>query len=163
MKTILLTGSVICGLMISGQAQVGKKSAGDPRVGVLLDQAGLKFTVDPEGDFRLHNEVSDGRSQLIWILSKTSGLGDLEIREVWSIAFKSPEPFSAKVGHLLLEQNGQTKIGAWQMRKMGDDFAAVFSAQIAADTDVDSLVTVIQAVAETADDMEEELSEGDDW
>jgi len=163
MKAILITGLILGGLLLASHAQVGKKKAGDPRVSGLLDEAGLKASIDDEGDFRLHNEVADGRSQLVWILSKTSELRELEIREIWAIAFKSPTPFSADVANQLLEQNCQTKIGAWQMRKMGDDFVAVFSAQIAADTDVDSLTTVIDAVALTADNMEQELSEGDEW
>lgn len=163
MKAILAASVILGGLLVLGHAQVGKKKAGDPRVSGLLDEAGLKSSVDNEGDFRLHNEVADGRSQLVWILSNTSELGNLEIREIWAIAFKSPAPFSADVANQLLEENCQTKIGAWQMRKMGDDFVAVFSAQIAADTDMGSLTTVIDAVAQTADNMEQELSEGDEW
>jgi hypothetical protein len=160
----ILTAVIVSSLMVLPcMAQVGAKKQGDPRVTKLLDKAGLKSTIDSDGDFRLHNEVSDGRSQLIWILSNTSELRDLEIREVWSIAYKSPEPFTAEVANRLLEENCQTKIGAWQMRKMGDDFVAVFSAQVAADTDSDALVTVIDAVAQTADNMEQELSKGDDW
>lgn len=163
MKAILTTVGMIVALVLPGAAQVGAKKEGDARVQKLLDQAELKSTIDNDGDYRLHNDVGDGRSQLIWILSNTSELRDLEIREVWSIAHKSKTPFDADVANQLLAENCQTKIGAWQMRKMGEDFVAVFSAQIAADTDFESLVTVIDAVATTADNMEQELSTGDDW
>jgi len=163
MKAILATVVVMSIVVLPGFAQVGAKKAGDPRVTRPLEEAGLKSSMDDDGDFRLHNEVADGRSQLVWILSNTSELRDLEIREVWSIAYKSPNPFPAEVANRLLEENCQTKIGAWQMRKMGEDFVAVFSAQIAADTESGTLVTVLDAVAQTADNMEQELSTGDDW
>lgn len=162
MKTVAIFG-ILFALVIPCSAQVGAKNAGDKRIKALLDEAELKFTLDDDGDFRLHNEVADGRSQLIWILSNTSDLRGLEIREVWSIGYKSGQPFNAKIANQLLEQNCQTKIGAWQMRKMGEDYVAVFSAQIAADTDVDTLTTVIDAVAQTADNMEAELTKGDEW
>lgn len=136
---------------------------GDKRVQRLLDEAGLKWKIDDDGDFRLHNEVEDGRSQLIWILSNTSDLRSLEIREIWSIAFKSKEPFSAETCRRLLTENGETKVGSWQMRKMGDEYVAVFSAQIAANTDAETLVTVIDAVSQTADNLESELTGKDDW
>jgi len=146
-----------------GQLGAAKPAAvSDPRVQKVLDQAGLKSSVDGDGDYRMNNEVPDGRSQLVWILSNTSKLGSLEIREVWSIAYKSPKPFSAELANRLLNENCKTKVGSWQMQKMGEDFVAVFSAKIAAETDSASLATIIDAVAKTADKMEQEISTGDD-
>ena len=143
-------------------AQVGDKPAGDPRVERLLDAADLNYEVDDDDDFRLLIEFNDGRSQLVWVLSNTTELDALDIRELWSIAYRSDSPLPARVARRLLSQNANVKIGAWQTRKMGDEYVALFSAQIAADTDPATLVSVVQAVSATADEMEIELTGGTD-
>lgn len=138
-------------------AQVGTKKSGDPRVEKLLKEAEVKFKVDNDGDFALANETGEGRTQLGWILSKTSTLGSLEIREVWSIGYRSKTPLSAEIANRLLEMNASVKLGAWQVRKMGNEWVAVFSAQIAAETDRTTLLIAVHAVTTTADKLEKEL------
>lgn len=160
---VTLSGLLLAGSLLPLSAQLGDAKGGDARVRRLLDEVGLKWTLDDEGDFKLHNELTDGRSQLIWVLSNTSDLRQLEVREVWSIAFTSDEPFSAETARRLLSENTETKVGAWQMRRMGDKYAAVFSAQIAANTDGETLETVIDAVGQTADNLEKDLLGTDDW
>ena len=165
MKTGLLTLGLSAVLALQGTlalAQVGGKPAGDPRVERLLEAADLNYEVDADNDFRLVIEFNDGRSQLLWVLSNTTELDDLEIREVWSVAYRSETPLPTRVASRLLSQNANVKIGAWQTRKMGDEYVALFSAQIAADTDPATLLTVIQAVSATADEMEIELLGGSD-
>lgn len=159
--SLLLLGSA--GLVLPVSAQLGDAKEGDARVRRLLEELEMKWTIDKDGDFRLHNEVTEDRSQLIWVLSNTSDLRNLEVREVWSIGFKSAEPFSAEIARRLLTENTQTKVGAWQMRKMGEEYVAVFSAQIAANTDAETLQTIIDAVATTADEMELDVVGTDDW
>lgn len=144
-------------------AQVGAKKVGDPRVERLLQEAEMKYSIDNDGDFKLANDVGNGRTQLVWILSNTSELGTLEIRQIWSIAYSSETPFSAKIANRLLEQNSKVKLGAWQVRKMSDNYVAVFSAQIAADTDQLSLLLALHAVTTTADEIEKELTGKDDY
>ena len=147
---------------VSAGAQVGMTNGGDPRVAALLDEAELSYEIDGDNDFGLVFEFNDGRSQLVWVLSDTVELDALEIREVWSIAHRSDEPLPERVARRLLSQNANVKLGAWQTRKMGDEYVALFSAQIAADTDVATLVTALQVVSATADEMEIELTGGDD-
>lgn len=159
---VVLIATLVCLAPFAG-AQVGAKKAGDPRVEKLLKEIGLKHTVDGDGDFRLGTEVEDGRSQVCWILSNTSKLGTLEIRQIWSIGYRSKTPFSAKVANQLLERNSIVKLGSWQVRKMGDDYVAVFSAQIAADTDRVSLLLALHAVTSIADEIEQELTGKDDY
>ncbi len=163
-QTIILSLFVGLSLLpLEVSALVGSKKSGDKRVREDLNELGLKFSIDDDGDFRLHNEVADDRSQLIWVISNTSKLRELEVREVWSIGYKTSTPFSAKLATRLLSENCETKVGAWQMRKMGENYVAVFSAQIAADADAETLETIIDAVAQTADNLEKDLTSGDDW
>lgn len=159
---VVLIATLVC-LAPFASAQVGAKKAGDSRVEKILKEADLKYTVDGDGDFRLGYNVGDGRTQLIWILSNTSELETLEIRQIWSIAYRSKTPFSAGVANRLLEQNAKVKLGSWQVRKMGDDYVAVFSAQIAADTDRLSLLLALHAVTTTADEIEKELTGKDNY
>lgn len=144
-------------------AQVGAKKTGDPRVEKILQETELKYKVDDDGDFMLGNRVSDERTQLAWILSNTSKLGTLEIRQVWSIAYRSKDPIPAEIATRLLEQNSQVKLGAWQIRKMGENYVAMFVAQIAADSDKQTLLLTLHAVTTTADEMEKELTKKDDF
>lgn len=162
-KLVVVLMAVLVCVAPFASAQVGAKKAGDPRVEKLLKEADLKYTVDKDGDFCLGNNLGDGRTQLVWILSNTSELGTLEIRQIWSIAYRSKTPFSARVANRLLEQNSKVKLGSWQVRKMGDDYVAVFSAQIAADTDKLSLVFALHAVTTTADEIEKELTSKDEY
>ena len=159
---VVLIATLVCLAPFAG-AQVGTKKAGDPRVEKLLKETDVKYTVDRDGDFLLLNDVGDGRTQLLWILSNTSNLGTLEIRQIWSIAHKSKTLFSAKVANRLLEQNSEVKLGAWQVRRLGDDYVAIFSAQIAADTDLLPLLLALHAVSTTADEMEKKLTGKDDY
>lgn len=145
-------------------APVTPKHPSDPRVEKLLKDADLKYTVDTDGDFRLGTTLENGRTQIAWVLSETDRLFEtMEIRKVWSIAYRSPTPFGPDIANRLLEQNGNVKLGAWQVRKMGNDYVAVFEAQIAADTDVLSLLLALHAVTSTADEMEKELSQKDEF
>ncbi len=162
-KAVVVSMAVLVCLATFTYAQVGAKKAGDSRVETLLKEADLTYTIDEDGDFRLENDVGNGRTQLVWILSNTSNLGSLEIRQVWSVAYRSKTPFSAEVANRLLEVNSKVKLGSWQVREMGDEYVAVFSAQIAADTDRMSLLLAIHAVTTTADEIEKELTEKDDY
>jgi hypothetical protein len=149
-------------LPLSVFGQVGAKKPSDPRVETLLKQAGLKYTIDKGGDFRLTYDVGEDRTQLVFILSKTQQLGTLEIRQVWSVAYSSESSFSSEIANLLLEKNSTVKLGSWQKIKMGDKYVAIFSAQVAAETDAAALKQVLEAVTATADDVEEDLTGGKD-
>ncbi|MCS7304335.1 MAG: hypothetical protein NZ602_04425 [Thermoguttaceae bacterium] len=159
--SVLLIGVLQAAPMAFGQ--LGAKKSPDQRVEKLLQEAELKYKIDEDGDFVLGNRIDDERTQLAFILSRTSQLGTMEIRQIWSIGYRSKEPIPPKIAARLLEQNGQVKLGAWQIRKMGDHYVAVFAAQIAADTDTKTLLLALHAVTTTADEMEKELTGKDDF
>ncbi len=165
MNRILVGLLLMGGSLVSQTAfgQVGAKPMADQRVEKLLQAAELKYRIDEDGDFVLGNRIDEQRTQLAWILSRTSQLGTMEIRQIWSIAYRSAEPIPPKIAARLLEQNGQVKLGAWQIRKMGENYVAVFAAQIAADTDTKTLLLALHAVTTTADEMEKELTGKDDF
>jgi hypothetical protein len=154
-KVVAIVLAAACSV---GFAQVGAKKPHDNRVKQVLEEAELKYEIDKDGDFKTGNKFDNGRTQLAWVLSNTNKLGNLEIREIWSIGYASESRIPDRILRKLLEQNRKVKLGAWQIRKMGDQEVAVFSAQVAADADKETLLLALQAVTSTADEMEKELT-----
>lgn len=145
-------------------AQVGTGTiTADARVEKLIEEADLNYTIDEDGDFRLEFALEDDRSQLVWISSKTASYEVLEVRDVWSVAFRSREPLSAEVANLVLRRNGEMILGAWQVRKWGDDYVLAYAAQVAANADAASLESAAEAVVVTADELEKELTGKDEF
>jgi hypothetical protein len=145
------------------QAQVGgAEPKADERVKALLDELGLKYEIDEDKDFKLVFEVGDkGRSQVVWIRSKTETYRNLEIREIMSPGFVAEkEEIPHYVAIKMLEDNRSKKMGAWQK----DGKYGVFVAHIAAQLDSDALNSALIFTVEAADEMEEQLTgEEDDF
>jgi hypothetical protein len=133
----------------------------DSRVEKLLQDAALSYSVDDDGDFRLTYDLADGRSQLVWVASRTSRLQTLEVRDVWSVAYRSVGQVPPDVARQLLLDNAAQTLGAWQVQRSGDEYLIVFSAQVAADTSMATLVETIDAVIRVADGLERQLTVSD--
>jgi hypothetical protein len=135
---------------------------GDPRVQKLLDHLQVNYSVDRDGDFRVVMDMGDGRTQLGFVSSTTYKLASLEIREVWSVGYECDGPIPETVANYLLWQNHQMKLGAWKMiRYESGRHLAAYAAQIAANTDAETLKTTMLAVLVAADDVEKDLSRED--
>ncbi len=134
----------------------------DSRVRKALDDLDLNYEVDSDGDFRLIMSFDDDRSQLLWVNSNTETLGSMEIREVWSFAFKADEdePISRKRLEYLLQQNAQLKMGAWQPSSNGRN--VIFCATVSARASGDALRQAIRLVAISADELEKDWANGTD-
>jgi hypothetical protein len=163
-------------------AQLGnaaKKPPADPRVKAALDEIGYKYEMTEDNDYKLvpiqteqTGTKPDGtpiwRSQLVYVNSNTEKYGTLEIREVLSPAFLSNGPLSAAVANRLLRENNSVKLGSWRLVVINTGsnagkYLAMFAAQIAADSDAESLRLTIKSVILIADRMEKELTGADDY
>ncbi|MCS7189289.1 MAG: hypothetical protein RMJ66_05960 [Bacteroidia bacterium] len=148
-----------------GLITVGKGflSAQNPKIKSLLDKAGLKYSVDSDGDFKLvFQDEDDKRSQLIFIMSAMETMGEEAIVEIWSPAYRRPE-ISSEVLLKLLQNSTNRKIGSWEVHKTSENLVAVFKAKIPLSSLTPAfLKAVCIGIATTADDMEEELSPGSD-
>lgn len=182
MKRVIL---ILFGLFLCAQvaaAQIGtaaKKPPADPRVKAALDEVGYKFELDSNNDYKLlpiqteqAGTGADGkpifRSQLVYVNSNVEKYGTLEIREVLSPAFLANGPLSAAVANRLLRENNSVKLGSWRLVVIntGADagkYLAMYAAQIAADSDAESLRLTIKSVILIADRMEKELTGTDDY
>jgi hypothetical protein len=136
----------------------------DPRVKAALDQAGLKYEMTADGDFKVLMRFDDTRTQIILINSNTERLKDtnLEIREVYSVAYKTNGNLPLEVANQLMKDSQKRKIGAWELISMSNGTAmAIFDAKVSADISGDNLEKVITLVGVRADVMEKELTSED--
>ncbi len=135
----------------------------DPRVKTALDKLGLKYQVDKDGDFKIVMKTSESRTQLAWILSRTQKIGSLEIRRMFSAAYKSSGPISESIANQLLMDSSRRKLGAWQAIETKNTHIALFISKIAANGSKDDLLASLQITMATADEMEQTLTSKDEF
>jgi hypothetical protein len=152
----LLMASMACGLLVSGSVYGQTETSGksDPRVRQQLDKIGWKYEIDRDGDYKLVFRHENGRTQLIFVRSRTNEIGGLEVREVWSPGVIIEESVSAELATDLLCENHNVKIGAWRLMPQQHGYVAVFSVTVGADADAGTLATAVQAAGTTADEKE---------
>ncbi|UNK49970.1 hypothetical protein MNR01_02715 [Lysobacter sp. S4-A87] len=142
--------------MPAGETQ---RPVADPLVARHLDSLKYRYEVDEDGDYKLTFEVDDKRSQLAYVLSSTEKFGNLEVREIWSPAYRSGDgPFPVDVANRLLEDSQTSKLGGWV--KQGS--MAVFVVKIPADAAAGELDDALDFVLRSADQMEAALTQGKD-
>lgn len=134
----------------------------DSRVEAALKEAKLGYRID-DGDFRLDYSVADGRSQRVWVASRTARITKLEFRDVWSVAYRGTGQVPAELARRLLSENVRMVLGAWQVNQAPDDYLVVFLVPVAADAAAATLQEIIEAVTISADRMEKELTDKDEF
>jgi len=137
-------------------AQIGGSKKSDPRVKQVLDQLDYDFKVDEDGDYRLELPTTGDRTQVVYVISHTEEYGSLEIREIYSYAFKTGGHLSADLANALLKDNQLKKLGAWRLIGTGDSQVAAYAVQIAADADQDSFKAAVDIVKNVADQREKD-------
>jgi hypothetical protein len=131
----------------------------DAELGKQLTAAGVKFSTDEDGDYQMTFELEDGRTQLVYVLSRVESYGSNRVREIWSPGYRYSTPeLDAKVANRLLENSGEVIMGGWVRQKS----TAMFVVKIAADAGPAQLRDAIEAAAACADSVEKELTGGKD-
>ena len=163
----MIVGMAICALSATSFAQLGEigveesSSKADVRVRRALESADVKYSIDDDGDYKVQWSLDDGRSHVVFVNSKTSRLGSMELRKVWAVAFVADE-VSANNLRALLELNGKYKVGAWNLIKRNDgQFVASFNIAVSANCAGQALRTFTQVVASTADEIEKTVTKAD--
>ncbi len=162
---VLVLSAVLMTFALPGQSLFGQSVEPDSRIKNLLDQTSLKYEVDSDGDFKLLYEYDDGRSHIVFVNSKTETYGGMEIREIWSVGYMTPDDgdsVSGKVSENLIRANSRAKLGAWQIQKMDGKEVGVFRAMVPADAGQDIILDTMKLVGITADEKESELLNSDD-
>jgi hypothetical protein len=155
--TAIVTISLVCGIL-----QPAHAGTPDPRIRSALDKAGLQYEITGDGDFKVIFKFNeDKRSQVILINSNTERIKEtnIEIREIYSVAYKTNGNLPVEVANQLMKDSQKRKIGAWELINTSAGVSlAVFDAKISADTSTDNLVKIMRLVAIRADNMEQELT-----
>jgi hypothetical protein len=134
----------------------------DARVETALKESKLAYAMDG-GDFRLKYDLDEGRSQLVWVASGTRKLDQLEIRDVWSVVYRSKGEVPADMAIHLLKENARMILGGWQVNQGKDEYLIVFSAPVEAAAGAAKLAEVIEVVTLSADRIEKELTGKDEY
>lgn len=163
-KWVLASAMALLAGLVSAASAEDSPGIGplDSRVEAALKEAKLGYSID-DGDFRLDYNVTESRSQRVWVASKTARITELEFRDVWSVAYRGTGQVPVELARRLLSENVRMVLGAWQVNQAPDDYLVVFLAPVAADADAATLEEIIEAVTISADRMEEELTDKDEF
>ena len=159
-------GMAICASCATSFAQLGEigvedsSSKADSRVRRALESADIKYSIDDDGDYKVHWTLEGGRTHVTFVNSNTVRLGSMELREVWAIAFVADE-VSANNMRALLELNAKYKVGAWRMAKGRNGYQVSFCVTVSATCTGQALRTFTQVVASTADEIENTVTKAD--
>lgn len=153
-------GLLVCAgisLLALGTAfSAAAQSRSDASVKTRLDARGLKYTIDGDGDFKVaYNYRKENRSQWVFVSGGTQAVGGFEIREVFSPAARVEEDGinGAKAIELLTESRSN-KLGSWELQ--GN--ILYFVIKLPDNMDAAQLESAMDIAAQTADDMELEIS-----
>ncbi|PSB55499.1 hypothetical protein C7B77_14855 [Chamaesiphon polymorphus CCALA 037] len=138
----------------------------DARVKAALEQAGMKYEVTSDGDFKVIVTCPNDRTQVVLINSNTNKINGttVELREVYALAYKSPGLLSSEISDKMMRQSHDKKIGSWEIiRTSSNNNLAIFNAKIDAKLDDNSLVKIINSIGLVADNMEKELTNKDEY
>jgi hypothetical protein len=162
---ILFSAAVVLFSMLfsSAQAQIGEPES-DSRVKNQLDALGLKYSMTDNGNYKVVFDMGEGRTQLVVIYSNTYNYNGMEVREITSTAMSTTDKkgFTQPTLFDLLERNQTYKIGAWQINGGTAPFILEFGIRMSANSSQSVFDELIRLAARMADELEQELTSGDD-
>lgn len=128
----------------------------DASVQTRLDSRGVKYEVDEDGDYKVtYNYKDEGRTQLVFVSGRTERVGGFIVREVFAPAGRlERDGIGGDKALELLRESRQNKLGSWEVA--GDVLYYVI--KLPDSVDATTLESAMDIAAETADDMEIELS-----
>jgi hypothetical protein len=131
-------------------------AAADDSVARRLDAGGIKYQVDADGDYKVtYNYADEGRTQLVFVSGGTQSVGGYTVREVFSPAGRvAGDGINGAKALELLAESRSNKLGAWEI----DGDVLYFVLKLPDDMSAAELESAMDIAAETADDMEIELS-----
>ena len=128
----------------------------DASVQTRLDERGLKYKIDADGDFKVtYAYKNENRSQLVFVRGKSETVRGMVIREVFSPAARlGKDGIGAEQALLLLNNSQSNKLGSWEVQLD----ALYFVIKLPDTLSAEQLETVMDIAAETADNMERKIS-----
>ena len=135
-------------------------AAADASVATRLDARGIKYEVDGDGDYKVtYSYKSEGRTQLVFVSGGTESVGGFKVREVFSPAARvEADRIDGAKAIELMGESRSNKIGSWELQ--GD--VLYFVIKLPDSVDAAQLESAMDIAAQTADNMEIELSGDED-
>ncbi|HAI46021.1 hypothetical protein D3C87_768280 [compost metagenome] len=151
---------IVTALLLSATVFGAHAAEPDKAVGKVLKQLEYPYEIDEDGDYKMVFDAGDDRSQLVFVRSAVEEYGSHKIREIWSPGYTAPgKQFPAEVANRLLEDSQDAKLGGW----VKQDQLAMFVVKVDANANKDVLSDAIDAAMRTADAMEAELTQADEY
>ncbi|MCX7032711.1 MAG: hypothetical protein NT046_01875 [Arenimonas sp.] len=142
---------LLLGLVLSPVASA------DASVATRLDARGIKYEVDGDGDYKVtYSYKSEGRTQLVFVSGGTESVGGFKVREVFAPAAK--DGINGAKAIELMGESRTNKIGSWELQ--GD--VLYFVIKLPDSVNASELESAMDIAAQTADNMEIELSGDED-
>jgi hypothetical protein len=136
---------------------------GDKRIERQLISMGLQYELTSTGSFKLLFELEQGRTQMVFIQSVTKKHEDVEVREISSPA--KIVSMASELSHdrlwLLLANNSQSVLGAWQLEPVNDVWILNYTVKVPALMPDHRLMMYLVLLAKEADKMEQSFSNED--
>lgn len=134
-------------------------SSAEDTLAQRLDAQGVGYERDEDGDYRvIFVWQQENRSQQAFVAGSAHVLGDSAVREVFSPAAPVPEGgFSAEQADMLLRDSQRNILGGWEIA--GDTLFYVI--KLHDDADGARFEQALEVAAQLADDMELQLTGGD--
>ncbi len=129
----------------------------DASVKTRLDARGIKYEVDADGDYKVtYSYKSEGRTQLVFVSGRTESVGGFKVREVFAPAAK--DGITGAKAIELMGESRSNKLGSWELQ--GD--ILYFVIKLPDSVNATELESAMDIAAQTADNMEIELSGDED-
>jgi hypothetical protein len=149
--------SLSAALFLAG-VSLSADGVADARVAKQLDRLSIAYTTTSESNYSIDKDMDGGRTQTVYIMSKTESYGDLEIREIWSNAGNFPADPTADQMKQLLDDTSSEKIGAWNIEASDNgSVLAYFSIKVPGYLRDKDLADMIDFAATVADAMKAKL------
>ncbi len=149
-----------CAVLLSAQ----DSPEADRELVALLNKTGLRYGLMNTGGVRLQFSLENGRTHQVIIKRERNTIGNLQLWEAVTFAWKGTHRPSAQISHRILADNSQKKIGAWELVSRDDtEYYLVFNVKIPVSCDPVSLKAILLAAAFGADRMEADIAEGDEF
>ena len=132
----------------------------DASVEKRLNERGLEFQVDEDGDYRVAYRFGDeNRTQLAFVRGATETTRSFVVREVWAAAAHiERDGISGDKALELLADSRTNKLGSWEL----DGKVLVYVINLPDDVSAATLEAALDTVATVADEMEIRLTDGRD-
>jgi hypothetical protein len=131
-------------------------NAEDASIKRRLDERGVKYTVDKDGDFKVtYNYAKEKRTQLVFVSGNAEAVGGFRLREIFSPAAQiGKDAINGAKALELLAESRTNKIGSWEIA--GDVLYYVI--KLPDNMSAEDLESAMDIAAQTADNMEIKLS-----